>query len=74
MPRVPARILICALTVHSAFAGLNHNKAKYVGGTAATLPQVFTLELFPGWGQTARNVPKAPVSGVNECIDCHQLT
>jgi hypothetical protein len=38
MRRVPALILICALTVHSAFAGLNRNKARYVGGTTTTLP------------------------------------
>jgi hypothetical protein len=35
MRRVPALILICALTAQSAFAGLNRNKAKYVGGTTA---------------------------------------
>jgi hypothetical protein len=38
MRRVPALILICALTIHSAFAGLNRNKAKYVGGTTTSLP------------------------------------
>jgi hypothetical protein len=38
MRRVPALLLICALTVHVAFAGLNRNKAKYVGGTATALP------------------------------------
>ena len=38
MRRVPALILICALTVHSAFAGLNRNKARYIGGTTTTLP------------------------------------
>jgi hypothetical protein len=35
MRRVPALILICVLTAQSAFAGLNRNKAKYVGGTSA---------------------------------------
>jgi hypothetical protein len=38
MRRVSALILICALTVHSALAGLNRNKAKYVGGTTTSLP------------------------------------
>jgi hypothetical protein len=38
MRRVPALILICVLTVQSAFAGLNRNKAKYVGGTTTALP------------------------------------
>jgi len=38
MQKVLALLLICALTVSSAFAGLNRNKAKYVGGTTTALP------------------------------------
>jgi len=38
MQKVLALLLICALTVSSAFAGLNRNKAKYVGGTTTAPP------------------------------------
>ena len=38
MQKVLALLLISALTVPSAFAGLNRNKAKYVGGTTTAPP------------------------------------
>jgi hypothetical protein len=38
MQNVLALLLICALTVPSAFAGLNRNKARYVGGTTTIPP------------------------------------